>query len=48
MNLKIREIQEKDNTQIEKIIRNCLIEFGGNREGLAWADPCLSKLSEGC
>ncbi|HIT71738.1 MAG TPA: GNAT family N-acetyltransferase [Candidatus Scatovivens faecipullorum] len=46
MNLKIREIQEKDNTQIEKIIRNCLIEFGGNREGLAWADPCLSKLSE--
>ena len=40
----IREIEEKDNPQIEQVIRSCLIEFGGNREGLAWADPILSTL----
>ena len=40
----IREIEEKDNPQIEQFIRSCLIEFGGNREGLAWADPILSTL----
>lgn len=45
MNYKIREIEEKDNKEIEKIIRECLIEFGGNREGLAWSDPELGKLS---
>lgn len=46
MKLKIREIEDKDNKQIENVIRTCLIEFGGNREGLAWADPCLSELSK--
>lgn len=46
MNLKIREIEEKDNKQIEKVIRTCLIEFGGNRDGLAWSDSCLSELSK--
>lgn len=43
--MKIREIQEKDNKQVEKVIRTCLIEFGGNREGLAWADPDLGNFS---
>jgi N-acetylglutamate synthase and related acetyltransferases len=42
----IRELQEKDNAAIEHIIRDCLIEFGGNREGLAWADESLSHLSD--
>lgn len=40
----IRELQAKDNAAIEQIIRECLIEFGGNREGLAWADESLSHL----
>ena len=40
----IRHLEEKDNRAIEKVIRDCLIEFGGNREGLAWADPSLSRL----
>lgn len=42
----IRKIKKEDNKKIEEIIRTCLIEFGGNREGLAWADPELSYLSE--
>ncbi len=46
MQYQIREIEEKDNSQIEQVIRSCLIEFGGNREGLAWADPILSTLSK--
>lgn len=43
---KIREIEEKDNKQVEHIIRTCLIEFGGNREGTAWCDPNLGIFSE--
>lgn len=43
---KIREIEEKDNKQVESIIRSCLIEFGGNREGTAWCDPNLAYFSE--
>ena len=46
MEYKIRLIEEKDNKVIESIIRECLIEFGGNREGLAWADPDLGRFSE--
>ena len=46
MQYQIRKIEEKDNSQIEQVIRSCLIEFGGNREGLAWADPILSTLSK--
>ncbi len=46
MEYKIRLIEEKDNKVIESIIRGCLIEFGGNREGLAWADPDLGRFSE--
>lgn len=45
MDYNIREIEEKDNKKIESIIRTCLIEFGGNRKGLAWTDPELSRLS---
>ncbi|GGH23143.1 GNAT family N-acetyltransferase [Paenibacillus segetis] len=44
--MNIRLIQPQDNASIESIIRECLIEFGGNREGLAWMDSSLSKLHE--
>lgn len=37
----IREIQEKDNKQVESLIRTCLIEFGANKPGCAWTDPNL-------
>ena len=46
MEYKIREIHEKDNKEIENIIRSCLIEFGVNHEGTAWAAPNLGKFSE--
>ena len=46
MNCTIREIQFKDNSTVELIIRNCLIEFNGNREGTAWEDPDLGRFSE--
>lgn len=42
----IREIEEKDNGKIEKIIRDCLIEFGANHDGTAWTDPNLGRFSE--
>ncbi len=37
----IREIEEKDNQQVESVIRTCLIEFGADKPGTAWADPNL-------
>ena len=42
----IRPIEAKDNSHIESVIRTCLIEFGGNREGTAWCDPDLGRFSE--
>lgn len=42
----IRLIEAKDNNQVEEIIRSCLIEYGGNHEGTAWADPNLGRFSE--
>ena len=46
MQFRIREIESKDNKEIEKIIRTCLIEFGANHEGTAWSDPNLGRFSE--
>ena len=46
MKYKIREIEEKDNKEIENIIKSCLIEFGANHEGTAWSDPNLGRFSE--
>ena len=43
---KIREIQPEDDAAVEAVIRSCLIEFGANHEGTAWADPDLGKFSE--
>ncbi|EHB68357.1 GNAT family N-acetyltransferase [Paenibacillus lactis] len=44
--MNIKTIQAQDNGAIEAIIRQCLIEFGGNRPGLAWEDDSLSRLSD--
>lgn len=46
MEYKIREIEFKDNKNIENVIRTCLIEFGANHEGTAWTDPDLGRFSE--
>ncbi len=46
MNYKIRLIEAKDNSSVENVIRSCLIEFGANHEGTAWADPDLGRFSE--
>ncbi len=46
MNYTIRTIEPKDNKAIERVIRTCLIEFGANHEGTAWADPNLGRFSE--
>ena len=45
-NFKIREIKKSDDRVIERIIRDCLIEYGADHEGTAWADPDLSRFSE--
>ncbi|MEK5057489.1 GNAT family N-acetyltransferase [Paenibacillus sp. FSL H7-0326] len=37
----LREIEERDNKQVEDLIRTCLIEFGANKPGTAWTDPNL-------
>ena len=42
----IREIEHRDNAAVESIIRGCLLEFGGDREGTAWWDPDLGRFSE--
>ena len=46
MGYNIREIEPRDNEQVEGVIRSCLIEFGANHEGTAWADPDLGRFSE--
>ena len=43
----IRPIEKRDNLIIASIIRECLIEYGGDhREDTAWADPYLERFSE--
>ena len=42
----IREIKREDNKSVENVIRGCLIEFGADHEGTAWADPDLGRFSE--
>ena len=46
MEYTIREIEERDNKAVENVIRICLIEFGANHNGTAWADPDLGRFSE--
>ena len=42
----IRLIEATDNKIVEHIIRSCLIEYGANHEGTAWADVNLGRFSE--
>lgn len=46
MEYKIREIELRDNKEVENVIRTCLIEFGANHEGTAWTDTNLGRFSE--
>lgn len=45
MNYSIREIEKKDDGAVEGVIRSCLIEYGADHEGTAWADPDLGCFS---
>ena len=42
----VRKIEPRDNASVERVIRACLVEFGANHEGTAWADPYLGRFSE--
>ncbi len=44
--MNIREIQEKDNAAMEKIIKNSLESFGLNIPGTAYFDPQLGNLTQ--
>ena len=46
MSVTIRLIEPRDNAQVESLIRTCLIEFGANHAGTAWADPNLDRYAE--
>lgn len=46
MSVIIRKIEPRDNAAVERIIRGCLLEFGGDREGTAWYDLDLGRFSE--
>lgn len=46
MKYTIREIEKRDDKAVEGVIRACLIEFGANHAGTAWADPDLCRFSE--
>ena len=46
MRYTIRPIEKRDDAKVEAIIRSCLIEYGANHEGTAWADPDLCRFSE--
>ena len=42
----VRPIEPRDNAAVEHVIRTCLIEFGANHAGTAWADPDLGRFAE--
>jgi putative acetyltransferase len=42
--LRLRAIAPNDCVQIAKIIRQSLVEYGANKAGFAWQDPCLDDL----
>lgn len=41
----LRPLRAEDDPQIERVIRQVLVEFGANRPGFAWADPELTRMS---
>lgn len=42
----IREITAADDKALERVIRECLVEYGGDRPGTAYYDPMLGSMSE--
>lgn len=42
----VREIEKKDNEEVEKLIRSCLVEYNRNIPGTAWEDPNLGSFYE--
>ena len=46
MPVTIRPIEPRDNAGVESLIRTCLVEFGANHAGTAWADPDLDRYAE--
>lgn len=46
MEYTIKEITNADDLETEAVIRACLIEYGANHEGTAWADPDLCRFSQ--
>lgn len=46
MKYTVREIEPRDNKAVESVIRACLVEFGADHAGTAWADPDLGRFSE--
>lgn len=42
----LREISETDNSEIARIIRSVLVEFGADRPGFAWQDPELDDMAQ--
>ncbi len=45
MHYTIRTIRPGDDLQVEAVIRSCLVEYGANHAGTAWADPDLCRFS---
>lgn len=44
--MRITKIEKKYDKDMEKVIRDCLIEYNLNIPGTAWEDPYLDKFSE--
>ncbi|WP_249029340.1 GNAT family N-acetyltransferase [Tannockella kyphosi] len=44
--MQIRKIEKRDNEILELIIKQCLKEYDGQKEGCAFTDPCLANLYE--
>lgn len=42
----IREIQQKDNAEVAKVVRQVLVEMGVPKVGTAYADTALDKMFE--
>lgn len=46
MNYKIVPLKPEYDSMLEKVIRDCLLEYHANHEGTVWVDPLLPALSK--
>ena len=46
MNYKIVPLMPEHDSMLEKVIRDCLLEYHANHEGTVWVDPLLPALSK--